>query len=93
MRVQASDVQPETPTKDKICPFESISFSIQLWKWKASLSSIYIGDKIKLVYDPTKDTKDILKLIVDNEIHLSILTETNNSKYKILSFIIQLNLL
>ena len=45
-------------------------------------------DKVKVVCSPTKDTRDILKLIVDNETHLSILTETNSSKYKILSFII-----
>ena len=88
MRVQASDIQPETPTKDEICPFESISFSIQLWKWKASLSSIHMRDKVKVVCGSTKDTRGILKSIVDNEAHLSILTETNSGKYKILSFII-----
>ena len=47
-----------------------------------------MGDKVKVIYGPTKDTRGILKSIVDNEVHLSILTKTNGGKYKILSFII-----
>ena len=45
-------------------------------------------DKVKVIYGLTKDTRGILKSIVDNKAHLSILTKTNSGKYKILSFII-----